>query len=377
MFKTKMKIALVSPIEETVPPQLYGGIEWIIYFLAKELPKKGHKVYLFTTGDSPLMGDYKIIPIYKHSIRNETPYKEDAKIRETAKLISLFNAFKIIYQENFDIIHNHAGWRFLLFQNLTSKKFITTLHGPMSYQYQNLIFEKYKDSFYISISNNQRKDLPQLNYAETIYNAVDIDKFNFKDECGQNYLLFFARFSPEKGPIEAVKTAIKTNKKLTICSKVDTVDQLFFNENKYLFENSQVEFHGEISIDKRVNYYQNAKALIAPIQWEEPFGLMFIEAMATGTPVVAFARGSVPEVIKDGETGFIVNSSADDIRGDWIVKKTGIDGLCEAVERIYSMSEKQYQEMRYACRKHVEKYFTVEKMVDEYEKVYEKIINKR
>lgn len=375
-LRIDMKIALISPIEETVPPQLYGGIEWIVYFLARELPKRGHQVYLFASENSPILDNYKIIPIYKHSIRRIPPYNNDLKARETAKFIAVFEAFKFIKNNHFDIIHNHVGWRFLLFQNLSEKKFITTLHGPMNFEYQNLVFKKYKDSFYISISNNQRKDLPELNYVKTIYNAVDINDFSFKNFDNQNYLLFFARFSPEKGVKLALETAIKTKKKLVVATKVDKSDEIYFESLKPLLRQKNIEYHGEIEIKERINYYQNAKALIAPICWEEPFGLMYTEAMAAGTPVVTFARGSVPEIIKDGETGFIVNPSDNDIRGNWIIKKTGIDGLCEAVEKIYSMPEEQYRQMRQACQVHVKKNFTVERMIDEYEKVYQEILSK-
>ena len=132
---------------------------------------------------------------------------------------------------------------------------------------------------------------------------------------------------------------------------------------------------GMLTTPRREEVMGRAKCLLFPIKWEEPFGMVLIEAMACGTPVVAYARGSVPEIIKDGETGFIVNSSDSDIRGDWIVKKTGIAGLCEAVEKIYSMSKVEYQKMRHACRTHVEANFTVEKMADNYEKVYQKILS--
>jgi len=374
-----MKIALVSPIEETVPPILYGGIEWIVYYLAKILAEKKHEVYLLATKNSPQNGNYKIIPIYNQSIRRIEPYKSNLKIRETAKFIAVSNAIKFLIKEKFDIIHNHASWRFLIFENLFfPQKFITTLHGPMNIDYQNIVFLEHKDSFYISISNNQRKDLPNLNYIKTIYNGVDVSFFQFKEYEKQNHLLFFARFSPEKGIKEAIETIELVKRKLLVAAKIDKTDQSFFESLKEkINHNPYIEFHGEISLDEKVSYYQNAKALFVPIMWEEPFGLMFTEAMATGTPIITFARGSVPEVIKDGETGFIVNPSDDDIRGNWIIKKTGIEGLCEAVERIYSMPEDQYRKMRRACREHVEKNFTVERMVDEYEKVYEKILSQK
>ncbi len=264
-----------------------------------------------------------------------------------------------------------------MFQELLNKKIITTLHGPLNLSYQNIVFEKYKDSFYISISNNQRKDLPELNFIKTIYNGIDINDFPFQEKPNSDRMLFFARFSPEKGAYEAIKTATITKRKLTLAAKVDSSDLEYYQKNKSLLENENIKFEGEVDKNQKAYYYENSKLLISPICWEEPFGLMFTESMACGTPVVAFARGSVPEIIKDGETGFIVNPSDDDIRGNWIIKKTGIEGLCEAVEQIYSMPEKQYLEMRRACRAHVEKHFTVERMVDEYEKVYQEILNSK
>ncbi len=372
-----MKIALISPIEETVPPKLYGGIEWIVFYLSYFLAKKNHQVHLFASKDCPILEDYQLRSIYDFSIRNKPPFNKSPQLRESVKFYSLSKTIEILLKENFDIIHNHAGWRFLIFQNLFKKKFLTTLHGSMSYDYQNFIFKKYSDSYYISISNNQRKDLPEINYIKTIYNGIDLSNFIFNEKIKDDYLIFLARFSKEKGPVEAIKTAISTNRKLKIAVKIDLHDKKYFEENKELLKNPNIDLIGEIDLKNKKFLLANAKALIAPIQWEEPFGLIFTEAMASGTPVIAFARGSVPEIIKDGETGFIVNPLDDDIRGNWIIKKTGIEGLCEAVERIYSMPKNEYLKMRYACREHVEKNFTAEKMVDEYEKVYQEILAKQ
>jgi len=178
---------------------------------------------------------------------------------------------------------------------------------------------------------------------------------------------------------DTVLQIAKKLKKKTIISGLIQNKMFFENKIKPLIKNlsNLVTFIEKLTFVEKNKILSNPKLFLFPIQWEEPFGLVMIEAMATGTPVVAFARGSAPEVIKDGKTRFIVNPSDDDIRGDFIIKKTGIEGLCEAVERIYSMPEEQYRKMRKACREHVEKNFTVEKMVDEYEKIYKEILNKK
>ena len=283
----------------------------------------------------------------------------------------------MLKKQQYDIIHNHVGWKFLLFSSFLNQKIvITTHHGPLS-AYQNIVFERNKDYCHIAISNNQRNGLLQLNFVKTIYNGIDLDLFPY-DENIPNIdaqMIFLARLSPEKGAIEAAKVAHMVKKKLLVTAKVDLVDQPYYEKFKPLIDNIYVTFRGEIGHDERSQLLQSARCLLVPIRWEEPFGLMFTEAMASGTPVITFARGSAPELIKDGETGFLVNFSDDMKRGDWIVKKTGIEGLCEAVERIYALPENQYRTMRKACRAHMEKHFTVETMVDEYEKVYKKILS--
>ncbi len=370
-----MKIALITPIEETTPPIKYGGIEWVVYYLAHFAGKEGHEVHLLTAGNSLKEDYYKIVPITKENIRSIKEIALNLKLREVVKFTSLFKAAKYLRENKFDIIHNHAGWRFLLFQELFNKKFLTTLHGPLHLDYQNYVFRKYKDSLYVSISDNQRKDLPILNFIATVYNGIDPNDFPFAPKPKDNYLLFFARFSPEKNPVEAIQAALETKKPIKIGAKIDKVDLDYFNKHKSLLENKLVEFAGEVGKKDKPDFYQNAKALISPINWEEPFGLMFIEAMASGTPVISYARGAAPEIIKDGETGFLINQTEKDKRGNWVIKETGKKGLIEAVKRIYNMPEEQYLQMRKNCREHFLKNFTAQKMVSNYLEIYKKIVN--
>lgn len=371
-----MKVAIIAPVEETIPPQKYGGIEWIVYHVAHGIGKKGHSVDLFATGDSQKETEYNLISVTEKALRIVPIYYADLKLREEAKLQAITKTYDHLSQNSYDVIHNHAGWRFLQYANRLEHKVLTTHHGPLSIADEQEVFIQYKDHYHISISNNQRKDLPQLNFVETIYNGTDTVGFPFYDYSeNQSYMIFLARMSEEKGAVEAAKAARATKHPLIVHTKIDKVNELYFEQFKNYVDNNYVRFGGEVDFQAKVKHLGGARCLLVPVQWEEPFGLMFTEAMSCGTPVITFARGSAPEIIRDGETGFLVNQSEKLKRGDWIVKKTGVEGLCEAIERIFTMSILEYRSMRRKCREHVEKNFTVEKMVDEYEKVYKQILN--
>ena len=374
-----MKVAVVAPIEEPIPPDKYGGTEWIVYEVAHGLGKRGHSVDLYASGDSKKDELYNLLPTTLKSIRRDAVLGSEAKIRETAKILYFGKLIEELHAKQYDIIHNHIGWRFLAVAPVLRIPILTTHHGPLSLSYQQLVFREYKDYPYVSISDNQRKDLPDINYAATVYNGIDLARFPFYGDVTpeDNYLLFFARFSPEKGGLEAIQAAKQTQRRLKIGAKVDLVDQDYFAKAKPFIDERLISFMGEVGQGEKDKEYQHARALLVPIMWEEPFGLMFTEAMASGTPVITFSRGSAPEIIKDGVTGFLVNQSAQYIRGDYIIKKTGIEGLVEAINRIYEMPEDEYKQMRKNCRDHVEKYFSNDKMVEGYEKVYENILNNK
>ena len=373
-----MKVAFVAPVEEAIPPTLYGGTEWIVYQLVHWIGKKGQKVDLYAAGDSKKEPFYNLIPIADQSIRHLPKYFENIKLRDVKKYLSFIEAVKLINRNNYDLIHNHASWRFLLLSSLSKTPVLTTHHGPLNIDYQREVFLKYAQSYHVSISNNQRRDLPQLNFVKTIYNGLDLSLFPFSEKLPDpedNHLLFLARMSGEKGPIEAAQAAKQAQKKLIIATKVDKVNQEYFESFKPLIDNQYVFFKGEIAHQAKITLLQGARALLVPIKWEEPFGLMFTEAMACGVPVITFSRGSTREIIKDGVTGFLVNQSSEYILGDYLIKKTGVDGLAEAIKRIYSMPEADYKAMRQACRDHIAQNFTAEKMINEYEEVYKKIVN--
>ena len=346
-----MKIAQIAPFEEPVPPKKYGGTERIVYHLTEELIKKGHNVVLFATGDSKTSA--KLLPIFPRALRS-IKIGQNLKAREAYKLIGLAKVIEILLKENFDIIHNHIGWRFLPFIKILKTKVVTTLHGPLDIGYQRFIYQKFPNSYYISISKNQREPLPKLNFVGNVYNGIDIRSFPFKEKSG-NYLAFLGRMSPEKGPLEAIKIAKKMKMKLVMAAKIDVVDKEYFSKKiKPLIDNRMIKFIGEVGHKKKVQLLQNAKATLVTINWREPFGLVLIESMACGTPVIAFKRGSVPEVIKDKKTGFIVKN---------------VDEAVKSLKKIDQIDRRD-------CRKWVEEKFTSEKMANGYEKIYSKLIKK-
>jgi len=368
----KLRIGQIAPLNVSIPPKKYGGTERIIDALCRGLSGRGHKIFLFAAADAKTEG--KIIPITPKSLWTN-------KIKESMPYYAY--EMNVILRKSpglkLDILHDHLGPFSLALYGGLDIPILHTLHVPINndraWAYRKL------NSKLISISNNQRKDAPQLNYVATIYNGTDTNLFRFNPNP-KDYLLFLGELVERKGVREAILAAKKLKLKLVIAGRVpiqmsQMKDYSFFQ--KYVkpeLNRGRIEYAGEVASEKTSKFYGDAKATLFPIRWEEPFGLVMTESMSCGTPIIAFAKGSVPEITKDGETGFIVNSSPSDIRGNWIIKKTGIEGLCEAVDRIYAMPEKEYRQMRENCRKHVEKNFTIEKMVDNYEKVYSRIIKK-
>lgn len=340
-----MKIAMLAPLVVRVPPQNYGGIERVVYDLTEGLVKDKYDVTLFASGNSKTSA--KLDSIWPLSIR------DDKKVKTPIPLLLYHSANCFEKAENFDLIHNHIGHLGLSFSRLVKTPLVTTLHGIMPYDYKP-IFKAYKDLPYISISNNQRKQLPELNYVATIYNGTDTKLYSFNPKP-KDYLLFMGRSSPEKGPQYAIDIAERCKTKLIMALRVNPEDEVFYKKEvePRLKKAKYVELLGSIPDDERVKLYQNALATLFPIEWEEPFGLVMTESMACGTPVIATKIGSVPEVILDGRTGFICKT---------------IKEMVKAVSKISKIS-------RQACREHVVNNFSIEKMIKNYEKVYDKIIS--
>ncbi|MFH1894850.1 MAG: glycosyltransferase family 4 protein [Patescibacteria group bacterium] len=342
-----MKIVQLAPFEEQVPPRKYGGTELIVSNLTEELVKRGHEVSLFASGDSKTTA--KLIPICPEAIRL-LPEAQDMKIRDMIKIAGVGRILEILNKTKADIIHNHLGWRLFPFISLLDAPVVNTLHYPLAADWVKFIHKKFGNLNFVSISDSQRKPLPDLNYVANVYNGIDIKNLEF-NEKPKDYFAFLGRMSPEKGPVEAIKIAKLAGVNLKMAAKVDIADTDYFEkEVKPLIDGKQIEFVGEIGPEEKSDFLKNAVGLLSPIQWEEPFGLFFVEAMACGTPVIACKRGSVPEIVENGKNGFIINT---------------IDEGVLAVKKIGRID-------RANCRKSVEKKFTTEIMANEYEKVYKK-----
>lgn len=379
-----MKIAIVCSNYFNIKKETANGTAIFDYSFITELVKHAEKENLtitaFASGNSKL-------PVKTISI-DENPSSANEALIASGKnvlyeLTLLSKAFSM--QDQIDLYHINIGDGdiALPFSPFVKKPILITIHHVLDTDYIRRYFALWKNTpnvFFISASDAQRKLLPDLNYLSTIYHGIDTNVFQFNSTGGEN-IMWAGRAIPEKGTGIVVEVAqrVKHEAKLfgiprrehqewlqkTVLDKINAVD-------------SSVKISFKTGLDRfqLVGQFQTSKVFLFPVSYEESFGLVLIEAMSCGTPVIAYAKGSIPEIIKDGEAGFIVNSSDSDIRGSWIIKKTGIAGLEEAVERIYSMPEKDYLTMRKACREHVEKYFTIERMVEEYIKVYEKIISK-
>ncbi len=345
-----MKIALLAPFEEAVPPEKYGGTELVISNLCETLIDYGHRVYLLGTGDSQTRAN--LISIFPQAIRKEK-IASDLTLRNTLKYIGIGRVFDELLKLDIDIIHNHIGWRFIPFAHHFRVPTITTLHGPLDVPYQQFVYGSFPSASYVSISNAQREPFPKLNYIATVYNGIDLGQFDFVDKPGK-YLAFLGRISPEKGPRQAIEIAKRAKMKLKIAAKIDAVDiEYFKKEVEPFIDGRQIEYLGEIGPKEKNNFLKNAYALLSPIQWREPFGLFMIEAMACGTPVVVTDMGSAREVISDGKTGFVVSNNIDEFVG--------------AIKRVQQIERKK-------CYDRVKELFTKEKMTENYLQAYEKIL---
>jgi glycosyltransferase involved in cell wall biosynthesis len=374
----KLKIAILAsnyikipPLFEDIPQGYSGAPEKIMSVITEGMVKKGHDVTLFASGDSQT--NARLVSVTQHATAFDPPI--DKKQYHEFEYLLISTCYRMAKEKQFDIIHSTFDTRSAYYSPLVATPTVSTLHSPLDDPVRQRILPHFANTqYYISISNAQRKPLPQLQYIQTIYHGIDTSAMTFSKTIDSDYMLFVGRIVPDKGIESGIVVAQKLKRKLYLIGSVNETSEFWTELVKPSIDNTLINRLGYIPKDEVNHFYQNAKLFLFPIQWEEPFGLVMIEAMACGTPVVAYARGSVPEVIKDGETGFIVNSSDDDIRGEWVTKKTGIDGLCEAVERIYAISENDYRQMRRNCRAHVEKNFTVERMVNNYEKVYQQIL---
>lgn len=373
----KLKILIGGGLREIVEIKSNGGGGIFTYFLAHELAKRGHEVTILGLKESNVPG-CKVIPI-ADTEEEVMRYEENYLVHDAYQLIE--SQYIALHEKEYDIIHiSYYHYLFAPLSKFVSKPIVYTEHLPLltSPIWQQLLNRMSKpEDIFVFIAKHEYEKANLIKNKACILHGMDTTVFSYCEEP-EDYIFWIGRTKAKKGLKEAVITAVDTGVKLKAAQATKRPDdKIYFEEEiKPISDNHEnVEFLGIITYPGKIELYQKAKVFIFPINWEEPFGLTMIEAMATGTPVIAFARGSVPEVVVDGETGFIVNSSDDDIRGDFIIKKTGVEGLKEAVKKIYSMPKDEYMRMRVNARKHIEKNFSVERMVDDYENIYQKIVD--
>lgn len=339
-----MRIAQVAPLFEAVPPKLYGGTERVVHYITEKLVDMGHDVTLFASGDSETSA--QLVPGVKEALRLN-PTCIDPFPHHVVQLEDV-----ITRQSDFDVIHFHTDYFHFPLSSRMSVPCVTTLHGRLDIPDLQPIFNRFPNQPVISISNSQRIPLPQANWLDTVYHGLPADLHKAGNGEG-NYLAFMGRISPEKGVDKAIEIAIASGNRLLIAAKVDKADEEYFNTYiKHLLDNPLIEYIGEINEDQKTSFLGKASALLFPINWSEPFGLVLIEAMSCGAPVIAFDCGSVSEVIENGKTGFIVNS------------------VEEAVMAINRLGEIP----RTIVRKTFDERFTSERMAKDYLRLYESVI---
>jgi len=339
-----MRIAQVAPLYESVPPKNYGGTERIVSYLTEELVRQGHDVTLFASGDSVTKA--RLVAVSRRSLRMNK-HCTDQMAHHVLMLEQVSQ-----HAHEFDVIHFHIDYLHFPLSRRASIPHVTTLHGRLDLPDLVPLYEQFRDMPILSISNAQREPLPWANWQGTVYHGLPEDLFRFRPKP-ENYLAFLGRISPEKRVDRAIEIAKRTGIPLKVAAKVDPVDKDYFDrEIEPLLRNSAVNYVGEISDEEKDQFLGNAYALLFPIDWPEPFGLVMIEAMACGTPVIAYDGGAVSEVIEEGRTGFIVK---------------GLEDATEAVRRVPELS-------RAYCREVFEKRFTAVRMASNYLQMYEHVI---
>lgn len=355
-----MKIAQVAPLIYDIPPEKYGGVELVIYYLINGLKEKGHTITLFTTEDSK-------VEIEKVTITKKLAGKDI----KTIKKFEFIEAAEVIKrQEEFDIVHIHyypfsQQWIFTL--GLLEIPFLFTLHSVLDLKGLKKLFNLFPYLYkvpLVSISNAQRESLPQANYVGTVYNGIDVSLYPF-EKNKEDFLVFIGRLGFEKGLAEAIKVSKKLGKKLYILAKcLDPTEIEYFEKYVKPELNNNIIYVGEVDFKEKVEYLKKACAFIFPIQWREPFGLVMIEAMACGTPVFAPKRGAAPEIIVHGKTGALVPAR----KNPRFMDEDLIENLIKAFKKyIDKLSPED-------CRKHVEENFNHIKMTENYLKVYQQVV---
>jgi glycosyltransferase involved in cell wall biosynthesis len=344
-----VKIAQVAPLYESVPPRLYGGTERVVSYLTEELVRLGHQVTLFASGDSRTSAE--LVPVCREALRLDGDCRD--QMAHHIRLLEL--VFRQLHR--FDLVHFHIDYLHFPLSRRHTFAHVTTLHGRLDMPDLRPLYREFADIPLVSISDAQRRPLPGANWQATVYHGLPLDSFTFRPQAGKD-LVFLGRISPEKGVEAAIEIALRSGRHLKIAAKVDRADRDYYEEKiKPLLRKagSRVEFIGEVGGADKDRFLGEAYALLFPINWPEPFGLVMIEAMACGTPIIAFRNGSVPEVMTDGVTGFVV---------------ADVEQAVAAVERVANLC-------RAGCRRVFEERFSAGRMAGDYLAVYHRLVRAR
>lgn len=339
-----MRIAQVAPLIESVPPRTYGGTERIVHYLTEELHRLGHEVTLFASGDSTTASRHVVV--VNEALRFST-VRRDAHFCYAKQLMRVAEM-----SEQFDIIHFHTDFSHFAVSRFLKTPHVTTLHGRLDLPDMDMMLDEFSEAPVVSISDSQRTPITAANWVGTVYNGSPLDHYTFHPEGG-DYLAFLGRFSAEKGADRAIEIALALEMPLKMAAKIDVTDIDYFKKHiEPHLDHPLIEYIGEVDESGKNELLGNARATLFPIQWPEPFGLVMTESMACGTPVIAFRRGSVSEVMKEGVSGFVVDT---------------LEEAMQAVARIDQID-------RRACRLYFQERFTIEKMALGYTEVYEKLV---
>ena len=340
-----MRIAQIAPLAESVPPKLYGGTERVVAWLVDELVSLGHEVTLFASGDSRTRG--KLHPVWPRALRLGRPAADP-----TAACAALLEAIAQRV-EDFDVVHSHIDWLHLPLLSRLGVPFVTTVHGRLDLPGLADVVRQFSDASFVSISDNQRLPLARANWRGTVHHGLPADLFRPSYEQG-SYLAFLGRLTAEKGPESAIRIARAAGMQLRIAAKLPRGERRYFKERlEPQIDGTQIRLIGEVNDEAKQPFLAGAAALLFPIDWPEPFGLVMIEAMACGTPVNAFRSGSVPEVIDEGITGFVVDDE---------------EQAVQAVKRLGELDRKR-------VRDRFEERFTAGRMAADYVSHYHSMVN--
>jgi glycosyltransferase involved in cell wall biosynthesis len=346
-----MRIAQLAPTYERVPPRTYGGTELIVHLITEELVARGHDVTLFASGDSLTRATLRSVTTTP--MRYGTASDSGIGHAEYLQLANAQAAFQAAAEGAFDLVHNHAGIEGLVLGATSRTPVISTMHNPFVAETQP-IWDAYP-WFHHAVSKASAATFPTRGALPPIHHGIDVASFRFEPQPTAGYLLFLGRFSPGKGADRAVEAARRAGRRLILAGKVDAVDADHVRATiEPTFDGEHVRYVGEVDGAAKRGLLAGADALLFPIEWDEPFGLVMVEALSSGTPVIGFRRASVPEVIEDGRTGFIVDD---------------LDGMVEAIGRIGSID-------RSTCRQSAEARFTVPRMVDDVEAMYRSVMDR-